>query len=138
MVVPNRQSHRVLMVLVIMVLLALATLSTPIPTASASSGGGCRNSSDGIVGACISISGSTLIANAYINPPGSVPNCTVLIRIFDLSTDAIISQGWFTCTGPNPHGPITASAISGRPYSATAYVPQTGSEAISPELDAFF
>jgi hypothetical protein len=132
------------MALVIIGLLGLATLSAQIPTASAqathpySHGGGCQNSFDQIVRACISISGSTLIADAYINQQGSVPNCTVRIRIFDLTTDGIISEGWFTCTGNNPHGPITAPATSGRPYSSTAYVPQTGSEANSPTLYAFF
>jgi hypothetical protein len=146
MVVPDHRYHWVFMTLVIIGLLGVATLSVHIPTASAqatathpySNGGGCQNSFDQKVGACISISGSTLIANAYINPQGSIPNCTVRIRIFDLTTDGIISENWFTCTGNNPHGPITAPAISGRSYSSTAYVPQTGSEANSPTLNAFF
>lgn len=90
------------------------------PTASAgkaspdASGGGCSNSAQfPWASACISVSGGSVLPDAYINSlPGGCTN--IYLSLFDITTQSWVQSNWIGCNtghfGPYPYGTDSGDA----------------------------
>ena len=90
------------------VLLATGMVASAPPSLAAPNtiGGGCHNSFNGEVGACISQSGADVLADTWINTAYS--GCWVDLKLYeyDTSPNFILNEAGYDCSNGGHKGPI--------------------------------